>query len=93
VKKNLFALLTLLVLTSLVLSACGSAATPAPAPTEAPAAEAPAAAAEKPLKIAFFVSDLSNVLHQAQFTEARGTPRKSMGPRCSPLTASPMGPS
>jgi hypothetical protein len=29
VKKNLFALLTLLVLTSLVLSACGSAATPA----------------------------------------------------------------
>jgi len=30
--KNLFALLTVLVLTSLVLSACGPAATPAPAP-------------------------------------------------------------
>ena len=29
-KKNLFALLTVLVLTSLVLSACGPAATPAP---------------------------------------------------------------
>ena len=40
-KKNLFALLTVLVLTSLVLSACGPAATPAPA--QAPAAtQAPA---------------------------------------------------
>ena len=32
--KNLFALLSVLVLTSLVLSACGPAATPAPAPTQ-----------------------------------------------------------
>ncbi len=32
----------------------------------------PAAVAQaKPLKIAFFVSDLSNVFHQAQFTEAK----------------------
>jgi raffinose/stachyose/melibiose transport system substrate-binding protein len=38
-KKNLFALLTALVLTSLVLSACGPAATPAPAPTQPPAAQ------------------------------------------------------
>jgi ABC-type sugar transport system substrate-binding protein len=35
---------------------------------QAPAAQAPAA---KPMKIAFFVSDLSNVFHQAQFTEAK----------------------
>jgi ABC-type sugar transport system substrate-binding protein len=83
-KKNLFALLTVLVLISFVLSACGPAAAPAPAPTqapaaqpaeapatEAPAAEAPAAAGEMPKKIAFFVSDLSNVFHQAQFTEAK----------------------
>ena len=75
-KKNMFALLTLLVLVSLVLLACGTAATPEPAapaeaPTEAPA-EAPAAApAEAPMKIAFFVSDLSNVFHQAQFAEAK----------------------
>ena len=27
--------------------------------------------AKKPMKIAFFVSDLSNVFHQAQFTEAK----------------------
>jgi ABC-type sugar transport system substrate-binding protein len=87
-KKNLFVILTLLVLTSLFLFACGPAATPAPAaPTEAPAAqptEAPAAQpteaaaeqpaeqpAEMPKKIAFFVSDLSNVFHQAQFAEAK----------------------
>jgi arabinogalactan oligomer/maltooligosaccharide transport system substrate-binding protein len=38
-KKNLFALLTALVLTSLVLSACGGGA----APTQAPAAQPPAA--------------------------------------------------
>jgi ABC-type sugar transport system substrate-binding protein len=30
-----------------------------------------AVAQQKPLKIAFFVSDLSNVFHQAQFTEAK----------------------
>jgi len=43
-KKQLFALLSLLVLTSLVMTACGGAAAPAPAqPTKAPAA------ADKPL--------------------------------------------
>ena len=81
-KKNLFVLLSLLVLASLVLAACGGAATSEPAATEAPAtaateateaataapAEAPA---ENPMKIAFFVSDLSNVFHQAQFAEAK----------------------
>src|SRR5512147_2290819 len=50
-KQKLFVLLLMLVLTSLVFSACGSAA---PA---APATKAPAAAAEEPMKIAFFVSD------------------------------------
>ena len=88
-KKNLFTLLTVLVLASFVLSACGPAATPVPptqapaaaptqapavAPTQAPVAAAPAAAAkpatDKPKKIAFFVSDLSNVFHQGQATEA-----------------------
>ena len=88
-KKNLFSILTVLVLASLVLSACAPAATPVPAtqapaaqptqapavqPTQAPAAAAPAAAAkpatDKPKKIAFFVSDLSNVFHQGQATEA-----------------------
>ena len=94
-KKNLFALVALLVLASLVLSACGGAApaapaapTAAPAPTEAPAAptaapaeptaapapaaaEAPKPATDKPKKIAFFVSDMTNVFHQGQATEAQ----------------------
>jgi ABC-type sugar transport system substrate-binding protein len=83
-KKNLFAILTVLVLTSFVLSACGPAAVSTPAPAEAPAveapaAEAPAAAAEKPMKIAFFVSDLSNVFHQAQFTEAKKYAKEKYG--------------
>ena len=74
--KRLFTILALLVLASLVLSACGAAATPAPqAPVaEAPAAEAPAAEAvpdNMPKKIAFFVSDMSNVFHQGQFTAAK----------------------
>ena len=101
-KKHLFTLLAMLVLTSLVLSACAPAATPAPAAkapaatqapaaaTQAPAAatQAPAAATQAPAaaaaaapaakaaakpvkKIAFFVSDLSNVFHQGQATEAK----------------------
>jgi len=84
--KNLYALLTVLVvLTGLVvLSACGPAATPEPASTEAPAteaAEAPAteAAAEEPMKIAFFVSDLSNVFHQGQFTAAKKYAKEKYG--------------
>lgn len=43
--KKLFALLSVLVMASMLLSACG---TPAPAATEAPAAEVPAAATEAP---------------------------------------------
>ena len=94
-KKNLFALVALLVLASLVLSACGGAAPAAPAaptaapaapaeptaapaaaePTAAPAApaaaEAPKPATDKPMKIAFFVSDMTNVFHQGQATEAQ----------------------
>ena len=72
-KKNLFALLSVLMLISFLLSACGPAATtaaPAPA-TQAPVAQATQAPAAKPIKIAFFVSDLSNVFHQAQFAEAK----------------------
>ena len=92
-KKNLFTLLAVLVLTSLVLSACGPAATPAP-PTQAPAApatQAPAAqaaapatsaykpATSTPKKIAFFVSDLSNVFHQGQATEAQKYAKEKYG--------------
>ena len=48
--KRLFALLSVLVLASMMLAACGTPATEAPAMTEAPAAatEAPAAATEAP---------------------------------------------
>jgi ABC-type sugar transport system substrate-binding protein len=79
-RKTLFALLIALVLTSLVLSACGSAATSAPA-TSAPATSAPAAAPEgkSVKKIAFFVSDLSNVFHQAQATEAQKYAKEKYG--------------
>jgi ABC-type sugar transport system substrate-binding protein len=67
-KKQVFVLLTVLTLTGLILSACGAAA---------PATQAPAA--EKPLKIAFFVSDLSNVFHQAQFAEAQKYAKEKYG--------------
>jgi ABC-type sugar transport system substrate-binding protein len=82
VKKNLFALLIVIVLASMVFTACAPAATPAPAAAEqaAPAAEKPAApAAGKALKIAFFVSDLSNVFHQAQFAEAEKYAKEKYG--------------
>ncbi len=36
-------------------------------------------AADKPLKIAFFVSDLSNVFHQGQFTEAQKYAKEKYG--------------
>ncbi len=68
-KKNLFVLMAALVLASMILSACGGAA--------APAAEAPAA--EEPMKIAFFVSDLSNVFHQAQAAEAQKYAKEKYG--------------
>ena len=67
-KKNLFVVMAVLVLASLILSACGS---PAPAATQAPAAAEESSAAKPVKKIAFFVSDLSNVFHQAQATEAQ----------------------
>jgi ABC-type sugar transport system substrate-binding protein len=68
-KKNLFVLMAVLVLASMILSACGGASTPA--------AEAPAA--EKPMKIAFFVSDMSNVFHQMQATEAQKYAKEKYG--------------
>ena len=102
-KKNLFVLLTVLMLVSLALSACGGGATPVP-PTQAPAAAAtaapaaveptvaptavPAAAAaateykpatDKPMKIAFFVSDMTNVFHQGQATEAKKYAKEKYG--------------
>jgi ABC-type sugar transport system substrate-binding protein len=108
VKKQLFTLLGVLVLISMVLSACGGGAAPAPAapaateapkaaePTAAPAATeapkaeeptaAPAAAAgdfkpatDKPMKIAFFVSDMTNVFHQGQAIEAQRYAKEKYG--------------
>ncbi len=75
-RKNLLTLFLLLTVLSLVLSGCATAATTEPAPaevaTEAPAeTEAPAAVTSDVKKIAFFVSDLSNVFHQAQAAEAQ----------------------
>jgi len=69
-KKTLFVLLSMLVLTSMLLSACGTPATATQAPaTQAPATQASTTKTVK--KIAFFVSDLSNVFHQAQVAEAK----------------------
>ncbi len=77
-RNKLFVLLSILMLTSLILGACVPAATQAPTPTEPaavaptePAAEVPAKGTIDVKKIAFFVSDLSNVFHQAQFAEAK----------------------
>lgn len=79
--KRLFTVLALLVLGSLVLSACAAAVPAAQAPAaEAPAdASADAPAAAMPKKIAFFVSDLSNVFHQGQFTEAQKYAKEKYG--------------
>src|SRR5512145_2195280 len=78
--KRRFWLLSLIIAMSLLLmAACGPAAPPEAAPTEAPEAQAPAPAVEMPKKIAFFVSDLSNVFHQAQFTEAQKYAQEKYG--------------
>ncbi len=82
--KVLFSLMAVLVIASLVLSACGAVATPAaqePAAQEPAAADAPAAepAAQTPKKIAFFVSDLSNVFHQMQATQAQQYAKEKYG--------------
>ena len=84
-KKNLFLILIVLALASFVLVACSSESAENEAveeATTAPAEEATAVPAEEPteapaegsagegMKIAFFVSDLSNVFHQAQVAEA-----------------------
>jgi ABC-type sugar transport system substrate-binding protein len=79
-KKNLIALLSILILISFVLSACKPAAAPAPTGSDQPAA--PAAQPEpgqKPVKIAFFVSDMTNVFHQGQFTEAKRYAKEKYG--------------
>ena len=86
-RKNLFVLLILLALASLLV-ACGPAEEPEAAPAEAEA-EAPAEEAAEEAeaemetmevnKIAFFVSDLSNVFHQAQFAEAKAYAEEKYG--------------
>jgi ABC-type sugar transport system substrate-binding protein len=89
--KRLFTMLALLVFASLVLSACAAAVPAAPAPAaEAPAPEAsaPEASVNMPKKIAFFVSDLSNVFHQGQFTAAQKYAKKSTAQKSICLTAS-----
>src|SRR5512135_3865038 len=64
-KRRQFALLVTLVLASLILFPFGSSAT--------------TAAQAKPMKIAFFVSDLSNVFHQMQATEAKKYAKEKYG--------------
>ena len=92
-KKMLFTLLSVLVLASFILSGCAAPATvipatQAPAATMAPATQAPAAQAtavppasttKTVKKIAFFVSDLSNVFHQAQAAEAKKYAKSKYG--------------
>ena len=62
-KKNLFTFTTLLILISILLAGCG----PAEEVEQTPEPQVD----ESAVKIAFFVSDLSNVFHQAQFAEAK----------------------
>ena len=69
-KKYLLTLISILMVFSLLLAACAPAAkvaTPEPVVT----AEPEPVVAKDATKIAFFVSDLSNVFHQAQFAEAK----------------------
>ncbi len=68
-KKNLFVVLVVLVLASLILSACGSPALRRLLLKPRQLLKSPLS--EDVKKIAFFVSDLSNVFHQAQATEAQ----------------------
>jgi ABC-type sugar transport system substrate-binding protein len=80
-KKKLFTILISLMTLSLVFTACAPSATPAP-DTQAPAVEVPvvqAPPAEKPMKIAFFVSDLTNVFHQQQAAEAQKYAKEKYG--------------
>ena len=83
-KKILFTLLSMLVLASFVLAGCAAPATAVP-PTQAPARCHPGSSGRlqhrlpSPLKIAFFVSDLSNVFHQAQATEAKKYAKEKYG--------------
>lgn len=75
------ALLLVTIMMLVMVAACGAAA-PEAAPAEEAEAEPAAAAAETtddPLKIAFFVSDLSNVFHQAQFAEAERYAKEQYG--------------
>jgi hypothetical protein len=83
--KNRFKLLIMLLVASMFFYACSAPETAEPEPTDAPEAEVEETEAEEPaapeeeaeasstegIKIAFFVSDLSNVFHQAQFAEAQ----------------------
>ena len=89
-RKNLLVLLVLLTVISFVLSGCSTPTTPPPAPaeeatqapaaTEAPAEPAVAGCTPKDVKkIAFFVSDLSNVFHQGQATEAQKYAKEKYG--------------
>lgn len=68
-RKMLSILLVLAMLTA--LAACGGAA-PAPASdAEAPVGSSADEGTQEPLKIAYFVSDLSNTFHQARFAAAK----------------------
>jgi ABC-type sugar transport system substrate-binding protein len=81
-KKKMLSVWILVMVISLVLASCASPATPAP-PAQAPAEEVPVvqqpAEAKMPKKIGFFISDLTNVFHQMQYTEARRYAKEKYG--------------
>jgi ABC-type sugar transport system substrate-binding protein len=58
--------------------AASSAAAPSPAESS-PAASSPAASPEKAMKIAYFVSDMKETFHQAQFAEAKKYAKEKYG--------------
>jgi len=81
-----FVVIMLLVLSIGILAGCQTVAPASSKPAEAsapaasaPAASSPAASEAKPLKIAYFVSDLSNVFHQGQFAEAKRYAKETYG--------------
>jgi ABC-type sugar transport system substrate-binding protein len=75
-KKNLYALLAILILASMLFSSCkATPATTVPAATDFPTSST----SNMPKKIGFFVSDLSNVFHQMQYTEAKRYAKEKYG--------------
>jgi ABC-type sugar transport system substrate-binding protein len=77
-KKNLYVLLAILILASMLFSSCRATptvTTPGPAATDVPTSST----SDTPKKIGFFISDLTNVFHQMQYTEAKRYAKEKYG--------------